>query len=129
MKTIEEFVESLVKIELIEDANCFGHYPFQLFCEKNIGNNEINAISIGQISLVYLRFAEYKKNGAKRIYLSVDFPAGGDIDNDFVAIFSFENDVLSVFAIPYDNTNGEIFDVITQSTQLDLIKSQMLLHF
>ena len=128
MKTIEEFLESLVRIELIEDSKCFGHYPYQLFCEKNDGSSEINAIAIGQVSLVYNRFALHKKNGAKRIYLSVDFPAGGDIHNDFVAIFSFENDLLSVFAIPYDNTNGEIFDVITQSTQLDLIKSQMLLH-
>ena len=130
MKTIEEFINKMVRIEFIEDSNCFGHYPFQLFCENKDGDFEINALSLGgDVASCYRRFAEYKKQNAKRIYLSLDFPKGGDIDNDYVAIFTLENNEINLFAIPYEIEDGKKFDTIFNSTQLDLIKTQMLLHF
>jgi len=129
MKTVEEFVKTMVKIEFIEDSNCFGHYPFQLFCENKDGGFEINALALGgDVSSCYRRFSEYKKQNAKRIYLSLDFPKGGDIDNDYVAIYAFENNELSLFAIPYEIKDGKTFDTIKNSTQLDLIRTQMLSH-
>jgi len=129
MKTVEEFVKTMVKIEFIEDSNCFGHYPFQLFCENKDGGFEINTLALGgDVSSCYRRFSEYKKQNAKRIYLSLDFPKGGDIDNDYVAIYAFENNELSLFAIPYEIKDGKTFDTIKNSTQLDLIRTQMLSH-
>ena len=129
MKTVEEFVKSMVKIEFIEDSNCFGHYPFQLLCENKDGGLEINALALGgDVASCYRRFAEYKKDGAKRIYLSLDFPKGGDIENDYVAIYTFENDKINLFAIPYEIEEGKRFDVIKNSEQLDLIKQQMMTY-
>ena len=126
MKTVEEFVKSMVKIEFIEDSNCFGHYPFQLLCENKDGGLEINALALGgDVASCYRRFAEYKNNDAKRIYLSLDFPSGGDIENDYVAIFVFENNEINLFAIPYEIEEGKTFEIIKESSHLDKIKAQM----
>ena len=126
MKTVEEFIKSMVNIEFIEDSNCFGHYPFQLLCENNEGGLELNALALGGgVASCYRRFAEYKNNGAKRIYLSLDFPKGGDIENDFVAIFTYENNKIELFAIPYEIEEGKTFDRVTNSDHLDKIKAQM----
>lgn len=38
MKTVKEFVESMVKIDLLEDYDCYGHYPFQLLVEAEDGH-------------------------------------------------------------------------------------------
>jgi hypothetical protein len=127
MKTVEEFVKKMVKIEFIEDSNCFGHYPFQLLCENKDGGFEINALALGgDVDSCYRKFAKYKKEGAKRIYLSLDFPKGGDIENDYVVIFTFENNKVELFAIPYEINGGKILDIIKDSTQLDFIKSDIL---
>jgi len=124
MKTIEEFVKLMVKIDFIEDEKCYGHYPFQLFVETKDNKFEINALALGgDVASCYRRFAEYKNNGAKRIYLSLDYPKGGDIDDDYVAIFSFEDGVINLFAIPYKVEDGKVLDYIKDSTQLDRIKS------
>ena len=127
MKSVEEFVKTMVKVEFIEDCNCFGHYPFQLMCENRDGGLSITALALGgDVASCCMKFSEYKNQGAKRIYLSLDFPKGGDIENDYIAIFSFEGNDIGLFAIPYDTANGKTFDIIKSSTQLDLIKKQML---
>jgi len=127
MKSVEEFVKSMVKIEFIENSNCFGHYPFQLFCEDKNGKFEMNALALGgDVKSCYKRFSEYKKQGAKRIYMSLDFPSRGDIENDFVAIFYFENNELNLFAIPYSLEDGKQLDVIKKSDFLDIIKYQII---
>jgi len=127
MKSVEEFMKIMVKIEFIEDSGSFGHYPFQLFCENKGGGFEINALALGgDVASCYRRFSEYKKQDAKRIYLSLDFPKGGDIENDFVAIFSFEDGELKLFAIPYKTEDGKTFDTIKNSSHLEYIKNQAL---
>lgn len=126
MKTKEDFIKSMVNIEYIEDEGVYGHYPFQLFSETKNGDFEINSLALGgDVKSCYLRFLEYKNEGSKRIYLSLDFPQGGDIENDFVAILSFENDNLDLIALPYRTEDGKILDIITNSTHLDLIESQL----
>lgn len=129
MKNLEEFIESLVKIEYIENSNCFGHYPFQMFVETNDGNFELNSLALGgDVEACYNRFAHYIINKAKRVYLSLDFPQGGDITNDFVAIFSFENGEINIIAIPYQESDGKSFEIIKESKHLDVIKSQLIKH-
>lgn len=126
MKNIENFIESLVKIEYIENSKCYGHYPFQLFAEMADGKTEINSLLLGgDVVSCYRRFAHYINSGAKRIYLSLDFPKCGDIHNDFVAILTFENGNVDILAIPYNMENGELFEIIKKSTHLDSIKSQL----
>lgn len=127
MKSVEEFVSSMVKVEFIEDSHCFGHYPFQLFAETKDGKYEINALALGgNVASCYKRFAHYKNNNANRIYLSLDFPKGGDIQNDFVAIFSFENNEIKLQAIPYQLSDGEILQGIKESQHLKSIMSQFV---
>lgn len=124
MKNLKEFVNTTVRIEFIKDSDCFGHYPFQLFSEKEDGGYELNALALGgDVASCYRRFAHYKNENAKRIYLSIDFPATGDIKNDFVAIISFEDGVLNIHAIPYDE-NGQRLPSITDSRILDIIKEE-----
>jgi hypothetical protein len=126
MKSVKEFVKLMVKVEFIEDSNCFGHYPFQLFAEMDDGKNEINALALGgDVKSCYKRFSHYKKNNAKRIYLSLDFPKGGDMENDFVAILSFENNETKLHAIPYQVSDGKILKAVEESEHLDNIKSQL----
>lgn len=35
MENVKEFVDKLVKIDHLDDYNCFGHFPFQLFVETS----------------------------------------------------------------------------------------------
>lgn len=126
MENIEEFVKALVKIDFVEQSECYGHYPFQMFAKTEDGQNHILALALGgDVATCYLKFKDYQNKGAKQIYMSVDFPAGGDIKNDFVAVFYFENDELKVFAIPYEPETGKILDRITESTHLTLLINQL----
>ncbi len=127
MKTLDEFVKTMVRIEFLEDENCYGHYPFQLFVETKDETFEMCALALGgDVLSCYRKFGEYKNDDAKRIYLSLDFPSGGDIENDFVAIFSMENDKIDLFAIPYSTKDGAKLELINKSSHLDLLKSEFL---
>lgn len=126
MKSVEEFISSMVKVEFIENSNGFGHYPFQLFAETKDGKYEMNALALSNVVPCYKRFAEYKNNDANRIYMSLDFPKGGDIQNDFVAIFSFENNEIKLQAIPYQVSDGKILEGLKESQHLKTIKAQFL---
>jgi len=125
METVKEFVDNLVKIEYIEDSECFGHYPFQLFVETNDGKFEINALALGgDVLSCYNRVSKYLKEKSNKIFMSLDFPAGGDIEHDFVCIFSIVDDKFDIFAVPYNPENGEIYDEIHESTLLNTILDQ-----
>jgi hypothetical protein len=127
MKTVEEFIKSMVKIDFIEDSDCFGHYPFQLLSENKDGKIEINSLALGgDVASCYIKFSDYKKQGSKRIYLSLDFPKTGDIKNDFIAIFSFENEEINLLAIPYETENGNKLDYIRNSNTLSNVKEDLL---
>lgn len=122
MKNVNEFIDSLVKISLIEDCDNYGHYPFQLIAETKDGGLEINALALGgDVNACYKRVRDYIKNEARKVYLSLDFPKGGDIENDFIAIFSFDDGETSVLAIPYNIETGERYETIHKSEQLDKV--------
>lgn len=122
MNTVKEFVEQIVKIEYLEDSNSYGHYPFQLFVENSDGKFEMNSLALGgDVESCYNRFGEYLKNNAKKIFMSLDFPASNDIDHDFVCIFSYIDNNYDVYAIPYDTETGEIYEDIHNNKMLDII--------
>jgi hypothetical protein len=123
MKNTEEFIKSLVKIDEIEDG-MFGHYPFSMVIEKEDGGLEIAALALNGVIPVYMRVAVERVKGFKKIFLAVDFPKGGDMTEDFVAVFTVEADSTSLVAIPYNPDNGEVYDQITESEQLTMVLSQ-----
>lgn len=119
MKTIDEFIEKLVTIEVIRDE-MYGHYPFQIVSDNDSGIR-IGALAVNDIRACYDAFHVEQTKGCKSVFMSVDFPGGGDIKNDFVAVFAMKDEEVSVLAIPYNPETGEIFDRITESTLLDSI--------
>jgi len=122
MKNVKEFVEQLVKIELIESEDCYGHYPFQLFVETNDGKFEMNSLALGgDVESCYKMAKQYLDDGAKKIFMSLDFPASLDIENDFVCIYSIVDEVFDVYAIPYNTETGHIYDEIHSGEMIDKI--------
>jgi len=122
MKDVKEFVEQLVNIDLIENEDCYGHYPFQLFVETSDGKFEMNSLALGgDVESCYSRVKNYFKDGAKRMFMSLDFPGSQDIENDFVCIYSIVDGDFDVYAIPYDTETGEVYEEIHKSVLLDKI--------
>lgn len=110
MKDLKEFVEKLVKIEFLDHCNAFGFYPFQMYVEHQYEKATLCALDLGgDVRAVYKAFADFYKEPAKRIYLAVDFPAVGDIVNDFVCIIGYENNEFTLYAIPYCVETGTTF--------------------
>lgn len=107
MKDLKEFVEKLVKIEFLDHCNSFGFYPFQMWIEHKDEKSTFASLDLGgDIRAVYKAFADYYKEDSKRIYLAVDFPAGGDINNDFVCVIGYEKQEITLYAIPYNTETG-----------------------
>jgi len=122
MENVKEFVDQLVKIDILEDYDCYGHYPFQLFVETSDGKFEMNALALGgDVESCYKRCGEYLKNGAKKIFMSLDFPANLDIKEDFLCIFSIVDGKFEVYAIPYSTETGEKYEEIHTSELLNKI--------
>ncbi len=125
MKDVKEFVEKLVHIEYINSSESYGHFPFQMFTEESDGTFNFSALAVGGIIQRQYNFVKEKvKNKSKRIYLSLDFPAGDDIERDFVCVFSIEDGKFENFAIPYDPSTGEKFEPIKESNHLSAILEQ-----
>lgn len=126
MKDLKEFVDTLVKIEFLDHCNAFGFYPFQMYVEDKEGKGNMISLSLGgDVRAVYKVFTEYYNENPRRIYLALDFPAVGDITNDFVCIISYEKEEFTLYAIPYNTETGEIFPEIHKSELLNLIKGDL----
>lgn len=122
MKNVKQFVKALVKIEFDEGEKEFGFYPFQMWVEDKDGNHILNSLLMGgRIKEIYKMVNEFYHNGAKRIFLATDFPKGGDIAYDFVAVFSVIGKETELFAIPYNPQTGERYPEVHKSTHLDLM--------
>lgn len=125
MKDREEFIKTLVDIDYVESSGGYGHYPFQLFVETANGNIEMNALALGgDVLACYGRVRKYVQANAKKIFLSLDFPAGGDILNDFVAVFTIIDGQVESLAIPYNPTDGKKYAHITTSAFLTTVQKQ-----
>ena len=120
---MEKFVDKMVKIEWIEDSNCFGHYPFQMFSEDKNGITKLTSLAIGSIVDAYRIAKKEIEIGSKKLFLSLDFPAGGDIENDFVVVFSVADGNYSGFGIVYDS-EGKILEKYNIGTQVKEIIKQ-----
>jgi len=125
MKDLQSFITDMVRIEEIESVQAFGHYPFQLMSEGSDDSLTLAVLDLGDVIPCYKIFAEHLAKGAKRIYMSIDFPAGGDLAEDFVAVFQYENETFNVVALPYDAEGTQSPQVTTeQSVHLSELKTQ-----
>lgn len=126
MKDLKEFVDTLVKIEFLDHCNAFGFYPFQMYVEDKDEKATICALDLGgDIRAVYKAFNDFFKENPKRIYLAVDFPAVGDIVNDFVCVIGYENSAFTLYAIPYNVENGETLSDIRDAEILNKIHDDL----
>lgn len=126
MKNLKEFVEKLVKIEFLDHCNTFGFYPFQMYVEHQDEKATLCALDLGgDVRAVYKAFADFYNEPAKRIYLAVDFPATGDVINDFVCVIGYENEGMTLYAIPYNVETGDTFSEIRDSETLNLIHDDL----
>ncbi len=129
MKTVEDFVEQLVKVEYVEQSECYGLYPFQLFCETKEGKLEMNSLALGgDVISCYKRVKKYLDLESPKIFLALDFPKGGDLIHDFVGVYSVMNGEPSLFAIPYNHITGETYERVYESNQLTIIFEQFKQH-
>lgn len=125
MKDINEFVQATVEIKKQNNGK-FGYYPFHVFAERE--NGECDFIVIADIESIedcYKIMSMYVANKCKRIYMAIDFPAGGDIKTDFVAVFSSAGKHFDLFAIPYSPEDGTVYEIIPICEQLKRIVSDL----
>lgn len=122
MKDIEDFVKTSVDIEFKEESGTYGYYPFHMFVEKKDGHVDIIVIAgVNSVADCYKLMTKYVLESAKRIYMALDFPAMGDMKNDFVAVFVTENTNFDLFAIPYNTIDGTVYERINKGDTLKTI--------
>ncbi|HNX76080.1 MAG TPA: hypothetical protein PLM07_04050 [Candidatus Rifleibacterium sp.] len=122
----QKFAEEFVTIDFVESSGCYGHYPYQMFVEMADESVEVNALALGDVRQCYSIFASKLAKQAKSVFMALDFPASGDMVNDFVAVFAVENGIVEIFAIPYDPATGDKKEPIKTSHLLTAIKSQFV---
>ena len=121
----KEFVETLVKIDFVEQSQCYGHYPFQLYAENEKQEITLGAImGISDVRECY-RSAQHAINeGNRKVFLSTDFPGHHDMPHDHVVIFSYEDGQFSAFAIPYSVKTGKVMEAVHEGEFLDIVLEQ-----
>jgi len=114
MKNVQEFKDFL-KIEFMEEHQAYGHFPFHIVSEDQQNKITLGAMVLSSIGKCYKMFHDTMKGGAKRCYMSVDFPAMKDIEHDFIAVFSYESSTheMNLVAIPYNGETGERYPEIS----------------
>lgn len=122
---IQEFKRSFVRIDFQEKLNNYGHYPFQMFVERNDGKIEMAALAMAGTSQDNYRVVKNKiKEGVLKLFVSLDFPKGGDLENDFICIIKVENNCSDAIAIVYNPDNGEEVRTVDKSETLSRIKTE-----
>lgn len=105
----EKFKQGFTKIEYIEDSKAFGHHPFQLIAINESGEMEINALVGLRMENIISRVKEYLSANTRDIFLTLDLPKSGDVENDFVLALHLQDGKLtSSSTIEYNPDDGEI---------------------
>ena len=112
----DKFVE-IVKIDFIESSNCYGHHPMQLAAINKKDELELNALLHLKFNDIKNRIDHYlNKSDFKELFLSLDFPANDEIENDFVLILHINEKGLEKSLIKqYDVSTGAYLDVLENS--------------
>lgn len=124
MNTVQEFYDQLVKIELQENGE-YGYCPFHGFSLGRDGKTTLMCLAGGLRSEhCYLAARKMLLSGCKRLFMALDFPPTGDIVLDFVAVFTVEDGVASLYAVPYSTKTGISYPEITDARVLGEILDQ-----
>ena len=108
----ENFKKDFTKIEYIEASESHGHHPFQLIVIDSEGKMEMNSLVGLRMENVISRVKEYISKQAKDIFLTLDLPKGGDINNDFIlALHIKDGELSSTSTIEYNPDGGEIIEI------------------
>lgn len=103
----------IVKIDFIENSNCYGHHPMQLVAIDKNGKCEFNALAHMRLDNVKDIFKSYSvKKDDNEIMLSLDFPKNDEVKNDFIMMLHFKNKQLVDLLIKeYKVETGEVINV------------------
>ena len=107
--TVKEFRDKYLKIEFIEREGIWGMYPAFMHIEHPKREDFNEQACLEGVEEYYLSVRAAMTINPPVLYLALDYPAGGDIKNDFVVIFFVLDGVADCFAIPYNNETGEIY--------------------
>lgn len=124
---IATFINQFVKIEYIDQSQCYGHYPFSYASETAISTNKnIGAMAVGSVVDCFKVFAKELKAGQDKIVMAIDFPMILDAPSDFIGIFyTLDNGkTLELFAIPYNPKDGSSFPYLTHQFFIEQLKKQ-----
>lgn len=111
--------EEIVKIDFIENSNCYGHHPMQLAAVNKKGELELNALMHLKTDDIKNRVEYYlNRNDFKELFLSLDFPANDEIQNDFVLLLHLKEKTFEQVLIKeYDVNTGAILNTSDDSEQ------------
>ena len=119
----QKFIEQFVEIEWVENSDCFGHYPFQLYVEAGDGNKCI-ALATDMRGVMEMMDKELK--GYEKAFIALDFPAIDDMKTDFLAILCLSPEKQEISAITYNAETGDILNNNANGKALDNILSQIV---
>lgn len=112
--TKEKFIEMIS----IDDD---GHFPFQMIVEDENEQFTLSALALDDAVQVYRQVLKAMAVPFRKIFFTLDFSAGRDLSNDFVAVhFKEKGKSWELVLIPYDAagnrlpmvTNGEMYEVL-----------------
>jgi hypothetical protein len=112
METAKEFIEHMVTIDEQGDDHGYGHYPFQMVVIKAEKKMEICALALSTIMDYYTVAKKWVVQNPIKLFISIDFPKMGDMDRDFVAVYSIIEGEYEVCAIPYDRETGKTYPIV-----------------
>jgi hypothetical protein len=121
----EKFIETMVTIDLQDEGKAFGHYPFQLISIDN--ENKVTAAVLflgGDVVGVYKAVKKVLSQGSVKLFLSIDFPALGDINKDFIAVYTLTDRFVECVAIPYDTNTGNRHPLVKTGKTVYGLKKQ-----
>ena len=122
----KEFYETFLNVDFIEDTGLYGHDPFNMVSVNNKGIQTISSLSLESSESYYQKVKDQLDQGAKTVFLSMDFPPIMDITTDWIAVFWVTEHNVELFGLPYDNKTGDKYKLFTRSEGLKAIESQLM---
>lgn len=118
--------EKIVQIDFIESSNCYGHHPMQLAVVNKKGELELNALMHLETNDIKNRVEYYlNRNDFKELFLSLDFPANDEIQNDFVLLLHLKEKAFEQVLIKeYDVKTGAILNT-SDDSEYKIIKQMV----
>lgn len=124
---LNRFVNEFVKIEYIDNAKCFGHFPFNMYSKKEGEKVEFASIYYNDIKEVYTLAAIKINDGAEIVIQSTDYPQLGNLKGDFVCAICYDKGKYSAMAVVYNKDNGKIIEYNDQhNPEVETILKQFI---